>query len=156
MVPISEWFQCCMMWITSQHLKSLFPGNSWQSMAVSNMSWTKGNHIMYVLCQCSLKAHDCSFRHISKSDWRGVEVRKITIFGDYNDFWSLESNIKIQQTTLAIWGLLHVWRWWSCPEVLSMSYLIQPCLTLVVLTDTLSWMYPGIWWIDFQVISRWQ
>ena len=41
--------------------------------------------------------HDCSSTHVSKSDWRGVEVRKIAIRDDNSSFWTIESDIKIQQ-----------------------------------------------------------
>jgi hypothetical protein len=41
--------------------------------------------------------HDCSSTHVSKSDWRGMEVRKIAIREDNSNFWTVKSDIKIQQ-----------------------------------------------------------
>ena len=41
--------------------------------------------------------HDCSSTYVSKSDLRGMEVRKIAISEDNSNFWTVESDIKIQQ-----------------------------------------------------------
>jgi hypothetical protein len=40
---------------------------------------------------------DRSCAHISKSDWRGMEVTKIAVSEDTNLFWTVEIDMKIQQ-----------------------------------------------------------
>lgn len=55
------------------------------------------NHITNILRRCKLMTQDCSSTHVSKSDWRGMEVRKIVISEDNSNFWTVESDVKIQQ-----------------------------------------------------------
>ena len=64
------------------------------------------NHIINILCRCKLMTHDCSSTHVSKSNWRGMEVRKIAVSEDNSNFWTVERDIKIQQNDTYNCGLI--------------------------------------------------
>ena len=64
------------------------------------------NHIINILRRCKLRTHDCSSTHVSKSDWRGMECRKLAISEDNSNFWTVESDIKIQQNDTYNCGLI--------------------------------------------------